>query len=55
MDFLYELLYWLTKTKDYLERFGIGDEHKLILIEIDKRLKELTPILIAQNEEDYEV
>lgn len=55
MDFLYELLYWLIKTKDYLERFGIGDEHKLILIEIDKRLKELTPILIAQNEEDYEV
>jgi hypothetical protein len=55
MNYLNELLFWLMKTKDYLERFEIGDEHKLILAEIDKRLKELQPILIAQDEEDHEV
>lgn len=55
MNYLNELIYWLNKMKLYLELGDIPYEHKLIITQIEARLKELEPILTTQDEGDEDV
>jgi len=55
MNYLNELISWLNTMSKYLKLDDKSDNHKIILDEIDKRIKELQPILVAQDEEDDEV
>jgi hypothetical protein len=55
MNYLNELISWLNTMDKYLKFDDKSGKHKIIIDEIEKRIKELQPILVAQDEEDDEV